>query len=383
MFATGKLGYGPPAARGVSSTGGRRMDTGTIEPAGTGAAAATGTMDHPAPTTTERPSRIGWTIFLVILAAVAVVVLFSMEKGLPEGSRLANPSPGNAPYPFSPMAKAVPASIVMSSLVLGLFGVLGWLSWKQRHMHWALIIAVGTLFTGLVDPIANWATFASLNPETPHLPTTWAWFRNAPLGEPALSLLGGYSAYYVLSGLLLYWIVTRLVLRRVSPTSWIGRHPLLSLFVGAWVVCLPLNALLQWQWMQAGTLVYTQFFGPVLHLGHVQLPFLILLYDPFVFATIALLCYHDEQNRSVVLTKLAPLLPGRHGHRHATSGRQVVVAGLLVVTSMLLPVGVFSVIRVSGLADKPTYAKYPYPIAKVYDPYGDLQRAGKPGPFVP
>jgi hypothetical protein len=58
------------------------------------------------------------------------------------------------------------------------------------------------------------------------------------------------------------------------------------------------------------------------------------------------------------------------------------VAGLLVVTSMLLPVGVFSLIRVTGLADKPTYAKYPYPIAKVYDPYGDLEKAGKPGPFV-
>jgi hypothetical protein len=343
----------------------------------------TAVVDRPATTAApERPSRIGWTIFLVILAATAVVVLFSMEKGLPEGSRLANPNPGEAPYPFSPMAKAVPASIVMSSLVVGLFGFLGWLSWKQRRMHWALIIAVGTLFTGLIDPIANWATFASLNPETPHLPTTWPWFRNAPLGEPALSLLGGYSAYYVLSGLLLYWIVTRLVLDRVSPTSWIGRHPLLSLFVGAWIVCLPLNALLQWQWMQAGTLVYTQFFGPVLRLGHVQLPFLILLYDPFVFATIALLCHHDDDNRSVVLTKLARLLPGRRGHRHATSGRQVVVAGVLVVTSMLLPVGVFSLIRVSGLADKPTYAKYPYPVAKVYDPYGDLQRAGKPGPFV-
>ena len=95
-------------------------------------------------------------------------------------------------------------------------------------------------------------------------------------------------------------------------------HQLLTLFIGAWVACLPLNEVLQWQWMQAGTLVYTQFFRQVLHLGHVQLPFLILLYDPFVFATIALLCYRDDENRSVVLSKLATLLPGRRGHRQAT-----------------------------------------------------------------
>jgi hypothetical protein len=314
---------------------------------------------------------------------MAVIVLFSMETGLPEGSRLANPDPGPAPYAFSPMAKAVPASIVMSTLTLSLFGTLLWLSWKQRHMHWALIIAVGTLFSGLVDPIANWATFASLNPETPHLPTTWPWFRHAPLTEPALSLLGGYSAYYVLSGFFLYWVTTKLVLARATPASWVGRHPLLALYTGAWVLCIPFNALLQWQWMQAGTLVYTQFAGPVIHLGHVQLPFFILLYDPFVFATIALLCYRDDDNRSVVLTRLAKLLPGRRGHRLATSGRQVVVAGLLVVTSMLGPIGVFSIIRVAGLAERPTYAEYPFPDAKVYDPYGDLERAGKPGPFVP
>ena len=36
--------------------------------------------------------------------------------------------------------------------------------------------------------------------------------------------------------------------------------------------------------------------------------------------------------------------------------------------------------RVSGLAE-PAYDKYPYPSVKVYDPYGDLERAGKPGPF--
>ena len=29
----------------------------------------------------------------------------------------------------------------------------------------------------------------------------------------------------------------------------------------------------------------------------------------------------------------------------------------------------------------PAYEQYPYPEAKVYDPYGDLADAGKAGPF--
>ena len=206
--------------------------------------------------------------------------------------------------------------------------------------------------------------------------------RLAPLSEPALSLIGGYSAYYLLTGFALYWVTKKLVLSRASATSWVGRHPLLALFITAWLIAVPLTALQQWQWIDAGMLVYTQFAGPVVHIGHVQLPLLILLYDPFVFATVALMCYRNDRNESVVLTKLAARLPGREGHRRATSGRQVVVAAVLMMSSILLPISAFAVVRASGIADQPTYDKYPYPEAKVYDPYGDLERAGKPGPFV-
>ena len=46
----------------------------------------------------------------------------------------------------------------------------------------------------------------------------------------------------------------------------------------------------------------------------------------------------------------------------------------------LKPVGVFSLLRISGHT-APAYDRFPYPFVRVYDPYGDLQRAGKPGPF--
>ena len=379
VFNRGQLDYPPRRRRGDCRQGGDTRGRVDVDRS----VGVTAVAERPVSTGEPgRSSRIGWIAFVVVLAAMSVVVLFSMETGLPEGSRLANPNPGAAPYPFSPMAKAVPASIVMSSMAVGLFGVLIWLSWKQRRMHWALIITVGTLFTGLVDPIANWATFASLNPETPHLPTTWAWVRHAPLTEPALSLLGGYSAYYVLTGLFLYWVVKKLVLSRATPTSWVGRHPLLAA-VHRRVGGVPAA--------QRGAPVAVDAGGharvhAVLRTGPPPRACAAAVPDPAVrpvrLRDDRVVVYRDDDNRSVVLSKLATLPPGRRGHRRDTSGRQVVVAGVLIVSSMLGPIGVFSIIRGAGLADKPTYAEYPFPVAKVYDPYGDLERAGKPGPFV-
>jgi hypothetical protein len=42
---------------------------------------------------------------------------------------------------------------------------------------------------------------------------------------------------------------------------------------------------------------------------------------------------------------------------------------------------VFSAIRASGAATNVVYDEYPFPQTKTYDPYGDVQRAGKSGPF--
>ena len=137
---------------------------------------------------------------------------------------------------------------------------------------------------------------------------------------------------------------------------------------------------MQYEWIKARSLVYTQFFGPIMHFGPIQLPFLVLLYDPFVYATIAVLLYPDATGKSVLLSHLSKKLPGRK--RSDTAGRQTVIAGLLVVSSLILPISVFAVIRVAGLAEKPAYGKYPYPGLKVYDPYCVLARAGKPGPFI-
>ena len=163
-----------------------------------------------------RTSRLGWSLFAVLYIVIAYVVLTTMVAGLPSDSPFVDPNAAIS-FPSLTMAQAIKASIPMVVVMVAMFGTLGWLSWRQGRMHRALIVAIGMLFTGVVDPVANWATFASLTPAAPHLPTGLPWFGVAPLAEPALSLLGGYSAYYVLTGLLFYWLTKKLVL------SWAGR----------------------------------------------------------------------------------------------------------------------------------------------------------------
>lgn len=323
----------------------------------------------------------GWATFVVLFLGYVGFILATMRAGVGSDPGIANPSPGAEPYWISPFLEPVPFAIVSLGQVALLFGVLLWLSWRQRRLHWTAIMALGAVFTGIVDPLANWATFASLNPEVPHLPTDWPWIRLAPLSEPVAAFLGGYASYYLAIGGLSYLLARKMVRRLEGSSEWIRRRPLLALFVGAWVISFPMNALFQLSWMAIGMLVYTQFAGPTLDVAHLRLPFLILLYDPFVYATQAILCVRNDHGESAVLARLAPELPQRAGHPGNTSGRQVVVAGTLMIASILAPISGFAAIRGLGLADNVVYEQWPFPETSVYDPYGLLEAEGEPGPF--
>jgi hypothetical protein len=333
-----------------------------------------------AESTRPKGSPVGWAIFVVALLAFMAIIVVTMRTGVDQDPRIANPDAG--PYEVPPILEPTRFAIGSISQSVLLFGVLLVISWRQRKLHWIAIIAIGAIFTGVVDPLANWATYASLNPAVPHLPTDWPWIGLAPLSEPAAAFLAGYASYYLVIGLGTYWVADRLVVRRASPTSWAGRHPLGAIFISGWVISFPINAVFQLAWMQAEMLVYTQFWGPMLHVGELRLPLLILFYDPFVYATIAIMCRRDDEGESIVLRRVAAWLPGRQGHRLATSGRQVIAAGLLMILSIMGPITVFSIIRLSGLATTVAYETWPFPPTKVPDPSGLLEDSGKPGPFM-
>ena len=73
-------------------------------------------------------------------------------------------------------------------------------------------------------------------------------------------------------------------------------------------------------------------------------------------------------------------LPGLRGTARITTARLTVVATAMLMSAVLLPIAVFSLLRIGG-DPRPAYDRWPYPTVKVYDPYSDLEQAGKPGPF--
>jgi hypothetical protein len=233
---------------------------------------------------------------------------------------------------------------------------------------------------GLLDPLANWSTFTIFDPRMLHFPLSWPWVRIAPLVEPVLAFLGGYPMYYFTVALGIFWLYKHLVAQRVRPQSWVARHPLWTVFAIAFVLGLPIDAVAQSLWIRAGLYVYTQAAGPNLHWANVTLPTVWLLYDPWIFAVIAVLIYRDDRGQSLALSRLSQRLPFSQGPSQASPTRQILTGVFVMLSISLVPIGFYSILRV-GHYTHPSYNKFPYPQVKVYDPYADLQHAGKPGPF--
>lgn len=112
------------------------------------------------------------------------------------------------------------------------------------------------------------------------------------------------------------------------------------------------------------------------------LPLLMVIYDSVLFAVVAVLCVRDDNDRPAVVAVLAQRLPVTRGRSRPriTAARLLVTASAVLMSAVLAPSAVFSLLRISG-HNAPAYDRCQYPTVRVYDPYGDLQRAGKPGPF--
>ena len=101
-----------------------------------------------------------------------------------------------------------------------------------------------------------------------------------------------------------------------------------------------------------------------------------VIYDSVLFAIVALLCVRDDSGRPALGRANCRGLR-RYGSR-ITHTRLTVIATVVLMSAVLVPIAVFSLLRIGG-DPKPAYDIWPYPPVKVYDPYGDLERAGKPG----
>jgi hypothetical protein len=344
--------------------------------------AHSGTSEHPIANYSPWPTRFGWGLFIVLYLTFAAVAVANIQSGLHGDPTRSNPNPGPAPYtPFLgfdhwPLAVAI-SSIPMA---IGLISVLVWLSWRQRKVHWAVIIAFAGLITGALDPLANWATFAIFDPRMLHFPLSWPYVNISPNLEPALAFLGGYAAYYLLNGLGFLQLHDRFIDPLLRRTRWLDHHRLVAVFTGATVVAIPINGLIQFTWMKAGIFFYTEAVGPVLHLGHIHFPLIMAVYDSIIFGMVAVMCVRDENDELVLVNRIARWLPARAGRPKVTLTRQLLISVAIGLISFATPLAVLAGLREAGLS-RPAYDQNPYPNVKVYDPYGHLENAGKPVRF--
>jgi uncharacterized protein DUF5135 len=328
------------------------------------------------------PARVGWSLFIIAYMVFAVITIATIQTGLHGDPTRTNPNPGPAPYPPFLGFDNWPLVVAISSIpmALGLIAALVWLSWRQRKVHWAVVIAFAGLITGALDPLANWATFAIFDPRMLHFPLSWAYVNISPNLEPALSFLGGYAAYYLLNGLGFLQLHNRFVAPLMRRARWLARHRLVAVFIGAGILAIPINGLIQFTWMRAGIFFYTEAVGPVLKIGHVHFPLIMAVYDSFIFAMVAVMCVRDEDGDLVLINRIARWLPARRSREKVTLTRQMLVSVSVALLSFAVPLAVLAGLREIGLS-RPAYDQNPYPSVKVYDPYGHLEEAGKPGPF--
>jgi hypothetical protein len=328
------------------------------------------------------PTRIGWSLFVVAYIGFAVLTISTVQTGLHRDPTRTNPNPGPPPYPPFLGFDDWPLAVSISSIpmAIGLITLLVYLCRRERKVHWAVIIAFAGLITGALDPLANWATFAVFDPRMLHFPLTWPYVDIAPNLEPALSFLGGYAAYYLLNGLGFLQLHDRLLDPLMRRGRRLGAHRLVRVFVGAMLIAIPVNGLIQFMWLRAGIFFYTEAVGPVLRIGHVHFPLIMAVYDSFIFAMVAVMCVRDNHGELVFINRIARFLPARRGRPKVTLTRQLLVSAAVGLVSFAAPLGVLAGLREAGLS-RPAFDKNPYPAVNLYDPYGHLEDAGKPGPF--
>lgn len=327
------------------------------------------------------PTRIGWGLFGSAYVVFAVVTIATIQSGLHGDPTRTNPNPRPAPYPPFLGFDNWPLAVAVNSIpmAIGLITVLAWLSWRRRKVHWAVIIAFAGLITGALDPLANWATFAIFDPRMLHFPLSWPYVNISPNLEPALAFLGGYAAYYLLNGLGFLQLHDRLLDPWMLRVNRLASHRLVRVFIGATIIAIPINGLIQFTWMRAGIFFYTETVGPVLQIGHIHFPLIMAIYDAVIFGMVAVMCVRDKNGELVLINRVARWLPARSQSK-VTLTQQLLISVTVGLVSFALPLAVLAGLRGAGLS-KPAYEQNPYPNVKVYDPYGHLEQAGKLGPF--
>jgi hypothetical protein len=332
-------------------------------------------------TDTQGPSTgasIVWAVLGCGLFLAAISIAHNFRHGA-VAERIKNPEVTGAPRPVSPLfgdpnwlPKLQIGTVVMMVVLVTLFVVM----WRRHPRHPYLLMTLAVTAVVWQDPLGNWAPYAVYNPQLWHWPETWPLVSLSPTVEPFIVI--GYATFYF-GPLFLALPVLRRLQRRRPVTSFVWRHPLVSLGALILVFGFIIDAMLEMFLVRSQLYIYSQVvpFGSVFTGKPYQFP---LLWESLgvtlVMIPAGVLVYRDDTGKSVA-EKLA--LRVRAFHKRPALGTFLVMFAIINIAYFVY-VGEFALIRWTKTATS-VACPWPYPEAKVYDPNGFYEKAGQPGPY--
>jgi hypothetical protein len=316
-----------------------------------------------------------WYAALIVLVAF---IAYHARTGL-TSPRVLNPDVIGAPRPVRPLQgkdnwlDIFQTGTVVTMLICIIAWTWAWVRNPGRPV--LLMLLAGTAIVWL-DPVMNWAPYAVYNPELWHFPEDWPWVSVSPTVEPFIVI--GYATFYVGPYFPAIWIL-RGVQGRSSKEAFVWRHPLLCLGALAFVIGFAMDAALEIFLIQAQAYIYSQVmpFGSIFTGTPFQFPLMVeSTLVTLVMIPAAVLLYRDDTGRAQA-EKLAQRLRLFRGRPALATF--LVMFGILNLAYFAYGGG-FLLIRANHLATS-VACPWPYPEAKVFDPNGFYEQAGKPGPF--
>lgn len=332
-------------------------------------------------TTRSTASGIAWGLIGCAAALALVFVAHNARRGA-VAARIKNQAIHGAPRPVEPLfgwthwLGLLQFFTILSIVsIVVVFAVL----WRRHPKHPVLLMVIACTSLVWQDPIMNWAPYAVYNPQLWHWPETWPLVSLSPTVEPFVVV--GYVMFYLVPGLIGIWVLQR-IQRRRPVTSFVWRHPLVTLALLIYAIGFVYDAIQEIILVRTGMYTYSQVipFGSIFTGKQYQFP---LIWESSLVTTVMIpagvLLYRDDTGRTVA-EKLAQRVRAFRGR--PALGTFVVMAVVLNACYFFLYGGGFAVIRDTGAATS-VACPWPYPEAKVYDPQGFYEKAGAPGPYSP
>jgi hypothetical protein len=324
-------------------------------------------------------SSIAWGLAGAGVALVLLYVGHNARRGA-VASRIKNSVVHGAPRPVRPLfgwthwlGFLQVQTIIAMAVIVVLFVVL----WRRYPRHPILLAALACTSLVWQDPIMNWAPYAVYNPQLWHWPESWPLASLSPTVEPFVVI--GYVMFYLVPGLIGIAVLQR-IQRHRPVTSFVWRHPLITLALLIYPIGFVYDAIQEIILVRTGMYTYSQVipFGSVFLGRQYQFP---LIWESSLVTAVMIpagvLLYRDDTGKTVA-EKLAQRVRAFRGH--PALGTFVVMALILNACYFFLYGGGFAIIRDTGAATS-VACPWPYPEAKVYDPQGLYEKAGAVGPY--